>query len=70
MSKADRMFKELGYIDRFNENMYVLEHVVGYCIYFNQEDKKVLFLFEDERVQVGYKILLAVNEKMKELNWL
>lgn len=70
MSKADKMFNELGYIDRFNDNMYVLQHVVEYCIYFNKDEKSVLFLFEDDRVQVSYKILLAVSEKIKELGWL
>ena len=75
MSKADEMFKKLGYgidIDNFSN-----------LIYLNKNDKEIRFWKREKCVEVSIrpieyeansmyfnmKELQAINEKVKELGW-
>ncbi|MBR6688787.1 MAG: hypothetical protein IKL68_02085 [Clostridia bacterium] len=77
MSKADEMFKELGYIKDIN---------VGYgLIRYNKDDKCFIrFMMDTEEIEtnkissdgsvwildINMSLLQAINEKVKELGWL
>lgn len=61
MSKADEMFEELGYQNKFN-NYY--EHDFGTTIEFRESYKEILI---DGAIDV--RDLQAINEKVKELGW-
>lgn len=68
MSKADKMFEELGYIKN-----YEVRNGVDYqspnmsVIHFDKVDKLVNFYNEPH---IDIKGLQAINEKCKELGWL
>ena len=84
MSKADKMFEELGYIfEKANETE-------GYCkviiagkkqkgIIFENDFKEILFNlsyydkegnFKYKNITISKEELQAINEKVKELGWL
>ena len=76
MSKADEMFKELGYIKDIN---------VDYgLIRYNKDDKCFIrFMMDTEEIEtnkissdgsvwildINMSLLQAINEKVKELGW-
>ena len=71
MSKADEMFKRLGYIEKFKnhceDEMYRKEssHCVGKSIKFYNKNKIV----EIYPCKINMQELQAINEKVKELSW-
>lgn len=80
MSKADKMFEELGYIKSFEDNYEMFSKTL-----FNGEIKTIVFNINkgliDIRTDDLYNIqvvtsilniqeLKAINEKCKELGWL
>lgn len=71
MSKADKIFDELGY-KRYD----YLEHID----YYNEQDEKIIS-FRNNKTVVAFNVydgfeeitieeLQAINEKVKELGWL
>ena len=72
MSKADEMFKELGYkkVDRLNDNFVIWYILKQYSninrICFNIIDKKIHFELDYD---ITMQELQAINEKVKELGW-
>lgn len=62
MSYADKMFKELGYKNTFN-NYY--EHDFGTTIEFQTSYKEIKI-----RGTIDANDLQAINEKCKELGWI
>lgn len=74
MSKADDMFKELGY-KKHIDNEYEVEFYC-YDIYFtfDKEDKTIQKRVELDNVFLAKPVtiqeLQAINEKVKELGWL
>ena len=73
MSKADKMFEELGYTMRNGKEG------IFYCEYSNKKtediiqfwhDKTVSKYDEDEESYITMQELQAINEKCKELGWL
>ena len=80
MSKADELFKELGYKKIEENDKYVL-YLSEKSLWRQRKirfwkDEKVIFndLLEDDKVvssvQIGIEELQAINEKVKELGWL
>lgn len=70
MSKADEMFKELGYskLSEFgNEIKIVYRNPRGKHIQFNHLVKRVSF--EGSCRWIDMQELQAINEKCKELGW-
>lgn len=72
MSKADEMFEKLGYIEKFKnyceDEMYRKEssHQVEKSIKFYNYDKSIkIYPFK-----INMQELQAINEKVKELEWL
>lgn len=69
MSKADEMFKELGYIEKFKnhceDEMYRKDssHKLGKTIKFRSYEKSI----EIYPCKIDIKELQAINEKVKEL---
>ena len=68
-SKADRMFKELNYIEHFkNRDNEVFRtdssHCLGKTIIFQYNDKKLCL-----PAIVNMQELKAINAKVKELGW-
>ena len=84
MSKADEMFKELGYKKRSKEGMCYFEYIkedgkdtgVMLCISFNTRDKTTMCAIyrKEDLVSRALAIfpdeLKAIQEQMKELGWL
>ena len=72
MSKADEMFKDLGYIEKFKnhceDEMYRKEssHQAGKSIKFYNYDKRI----EIYPCKINMQELQAINEKVKELQWI
>lgn len=71
MSKADKMFEELGYkkdVMHYNcDNTYVYTYSKDNdFIRFRTADKVMVTLF---KTSFSYKELKAINEKVKELGW-
>lgn len=73
MSKADKMFEELGYNQEKHElfpNVFILRH------YDNSSYKSVSFNLDKKFYSVSCinenfeKVSQAINEKCKELGWL
>ena len=74
MSKADDMFKELGYelIDEFDKDYddnYIRYTKNKMCILFKLENHKVCKM-GNNRNYLNMQELHAINEKCKELGWL
>lgn len=74
MSKADEMFKDLGYIkieDNFN-NIEYRKNVEGdlFEIDFWKIDKTVSKNYYRDMGYINLNELKAINEKCKELGWL
>lgn len=73
MSKADEMFKELGYIQTHdgNDNTEFYKYETG----FLQDDTLVLIRFYKKYKEIykngaiSMQELQAINEKVKELGW-
>ena len=78
MSKADKMFKKLGYVEL--ENTYYPFYPVGIIsLYGNNEDKRICFWnnktievydFYDGSREFTKDELKAINKKVKELGWI
>ena len=75
MSKADKMFKELG-LNHILENRDVIKYAEGWVqkeIYFDKVNKSVTlhdFNVIHEEAVLDLNYLIAINEKIKELGWL
>ena len=74
MSKADDMFKELGYEILFEDNHYIQYEFEG--IYMDNEikiDKKGKTILKEyssgDSQEITMQELKAINEKVKELGW-
>ena len=75
MSKADKMFEELGYEIIVNDNETLNYEKTGLYV-----DKEIVFEKLDKEFSVGFSTgenchitmqeLQAINEKVKELGWL
>ena len=74
MSKADEMFKKLGYKKSYSvTNDEVL--MIGYGLNDKKIDEcEIIFLKKAKKVIIGITIgmqeLQAINEKVKELGWI
>lgn len=70
MSKADKMFKELGYYQL--NNGYLKKYNNGYTkfIAFVSGEYSISFPPTYHRTKINKKEHLAIHEKMKELGWL
>lgn len=75
MSKADKMFEELGYkmIESYNGYLYTDE--TGFNIKITNMKRIDLYYNEDvemyeKLIQLTFGELQAINEKYKELGWL
>lgn len=67
MSKADKMFEELGYKKNFEDKYRAnYEHSVETIINFDK-DVKTLRIYNNS---IDMQELQAINEKCKELGWL
>ena len=68
MSKADKMFEELGY--KKGEN----ELTICYSIFLHRRYRLIKFYLDKKRcrtdVNIGIEEHLAISEKMKELGWI
>lgn len=73
MSKADKMFKKLGY--RTKEHSY---STIGTVIEYDENNKglsPIDFMLKTKEIKIwhiniGIQELQAINEKVKELGWL
>lgn len=73
MSKADKMFEELGYKiiplpyrdDLISYYNYFSETEIDFCI-----DDKVIRIDNEKEYYLHIKELQAINKKCKELGWL
>lgn len=75
MSKADEMFKELGYEkEELNDDECIRYFsVVDYCIMFDLYSKcikTVIDIDTELALELTIQELQAINEKVKELGWL
>lgn len=70
MSKADKMFEELGYWGM--QNSYLKKYDDGYTkqIHFTNGEYFISFPPTYNNVLIKKKEHLAIHEKMKELGWL
>ena len=71
MSKADKMFEELGYKKKEHHyktigTTYEYENDDGRCIDFICEDEEIRIW----NLRIDMQELQAINEKCKELGWL
>ena len=69
MSKADKMFEELGFFNTI-ENEEIYSHKNKISVEF--KNKKTIFfsLYGFDVFVMDIEFSLAINEKMKELGWL
>ena len=70
MSKADKIFEELGYIEQFTLNEFIVyrtdsSHSMGHSIEFLTKSHKVFNSYNTITMQE----LKAINIKCKELGW-
>ena len=75
MSKADKMFEELGYIKsttgRVDEIVYLHRlRKTNLQIVFDTDNREYYSQQNDNLVTITIKEHLAINEKMKELGWI
>lgn len=73
MSKADDMFKELGYRKVDTELNFILaQYKTGQNIiqFFENKNFAIYEIYEHETVYISMNLLKAINEKCKELGWL
>lgn len=71
MSKADKMFKEIGYIDVSEDwGFCVYEGKDGFVQFFEEEKKVGLPLTDYDVSRNDYMLFVVINEKMKELGWI
>lgn len=66
MSKADKMFEELGYCIDENEERIIYDNCDNNII-FEFKYKTISF---DNCICINIRLLQAINEKVKELGWL
>ena len=69
MSKADKIFEELGYIEHYkniDNEVYRTDssHFLGKTIIFQYKDKRICL-----PQIINMQELQAINEKVKELGW-
>ena len=75
MSKADKMFEELGYVESetSDKNDIVYEYRMrkaGLEIVFDKFNKEYCSLQNSRLVTITHEEHLAIHEKMKELGWI
>lgn len=77
MSKADKMFEELGYKKEENEEEILYTLKDRWVFFFGKEFKEYythdyvgVNNFVGNAVSINVNEHLAINEKMKELGWL
>lgn len=75
MSKADKMFKELGYekSETDDNNFIVYDYRTGYMwfeIVFDKLNKEYYSQQYEDLPNITPKEHLAIHEKMKELGWI
>ena len=78
MSKAERMFEELGYgLTREDGNylVYVRNDNFNWVISFNLRDKKynlelTNYFGDFQKFIISYKLHEAITQQMKELGWI
>ena len=79
MSKADKMFEELGYVFEKETETHIVYKYIGEKLHyapiniqFNKEYKTVIKMIEILNDRIGFTMqeLQAINEKVKELKWL
>ena len=74
MSKADEMFKKIGYkIDEDEERITVYktncaDSKIYICVFHNTEDSRFKLKFYEQYCSI--KLLQAINKKCEELGWL
>ena len=69
MSKADKMFEELGFYNT-SENEELYSHKNKLSIEFNNKEVRVFNLYGFDVFVMDIEISLAIHEKMKSLGWL
>lgn len=74
MSKADEMFKKLGYLIEKNEDRTVIyktncaDSKIYVCVFFNTDETKFRLKLYEQYYSI--ELLQAINEKCKELKWI
>lgn len=72
MSKANKMFRELGYIEDKSYNLISYEKDIGqylYTIVFDTANKTFYKGSTCQDDAISMQELQAINEKVKELGW-
>lgn len=68
MSKADEMFKELGF--NKNEGLYEIQYIArDNQITFDKRNNTIVVCSDDYDDKITMQELQAINEKIKELGW-
>lgn len=73
MSKADKLFEELGYEkEEYNPNVIYYTSNILDTIYFafNKNTKKVCFIENNEAGDISMEELKAIQMKCDELGWI
>lgn len=69
MSKADEMFKELGF--KKDEGLYEIQYTTrDNQITFDKRNNTIVIYSNDYDDKINMQELQAINEKCKELGWL
>ena len=69
MSKADKMFRELGFFNTV-ENEEIYSHKNKISVEFKNKDVRVFCVYSFDVFVMDIDFSLAIYEKMKELGWL
>lgn len=72
MSKATKLFEELGYKDvsyEWYRGWKVFEGEDGFVQFLEEEKEIRVPLTDYEITQLPYKLFIAINEMIKELGW-
>ena len=67
MSKADKMFEELGYrLEESKSNIFIIDDIENIAITIHKLSKLIRFY----KMIISREELQAINEKCKELGWI
>ena len=67
MSKADEMFRELGYrLEESKSNIFIIDDIENIAITIHKLSKHIRFY----KMTIAKDELQAINEKVKELKWI